>query len=103
VQHVHSWYHCPDYFCPEPYESYPSHLHIDLLERVRGRGFGRGMLERVMDKLRERGSPGVHLGMSVFNTLAFGFYQRLGFRDLIRVGAGTDEVIYMGKSLRNEN
>jgi hypothetical protein len=26
VQHVHSWYHRSDYFCPEPYEKFPSHL-----------------------------------------------------------------------------
>jgi ribosomal protein S18 acetylase RimI-like enzyme len=102
VQQVHSWYHHPDYFCPEPYETYPSHLHIDLLERARGHGSGRRMLEQVMDKLRERGSPGAHLGVSALNTPAFGFYQRLGFRELIRVGSGNDACIYMGKSLRNE-
>jgi ribosomal protein S18 acetylase RimI-like enzyme len=102
LQHVHSWYHHPDYFCPEPYESHPSHLHIDLLERARGRGFGRRMLEQVTDKLRERGSPGAHLGVSGLNTLAFGFYQRLGFRELVRLGSGADRVIYMGKSLQNQ-
>jgi hypothetical protein len=45
------------------------------------------MLEQVM-VLRGRGSPGAHLGVSMLNTSAFGFYQRLGFRELIRVGAG---------------
>jgi len=35
VQHEHHSYHHPDYFCPEPYEAYPSHLHIDLLARAR--------------------------------------------------------------------
>lgn len=99
VQHVHSWYHHPDYFCPEPYEVFPSHLHIDLLERARGRGHGRRMLEAVMNQLRERGSPGAHLGMSELNAPAFGFYQRLGFRELIRMGSGNDRVIYMGKRL----
>ncbi|MCI0744455.1 MAG: GNAT family N-acetyltransferase [Verrucomicrobia subdivision 3 bacterium] len=103
VQHVHFCYHHPDYFCPEPYESYPSHLHIDLLERARGRGFGRRMLERVIDNLRQRGSPGAHLCMSALNTPAFGFYQRLGFRELTRTGSGTDDCIYMGKSLRDQN
>ena len=44
------------------------------------------MMEMVMDKLRQRGSPGAHLGVSMMNTPAFGFYQRLGFRELIRVG-----------------
>lgn len=100
VQNVHSWYHHPDYFTPEPYVQYPSHLHIDLLERAQSRGFGRKMLEQVMDKLRERGAPGAHLGVSMLNTPAFGFYTKLGFRELIRVGEGKDGCIYMGKSLR---
>lgn len=99
AQQVHYGYHHPDYFCPEPYESYPAHLHIDLLERAQGRGYGRRMLEQVMDLLRQRGSPGAHLGVSMLNTPAFGFYQRLGFRELTRVGSGKDGCIYMGKSL----
>ena len=102
VQQVHHGYHHPDYFCPEPYETYPSHLHIDLLARARGRGYGRRMLEQVMGKLRDRGSPGAHLGVSALNPSAFGFYQRLGFRELIRVGSGNDEVIYMGKELEKD-
>lgn len=99
VQQVHHWYHHPDYFCPEPYEAYPSHLHIDLLPRAQGHGHGRRMLERVMNRLRERGSPGAHLGVSVLNTRAIGFYARLGFQDLVRVGAEDDGCIYMAKKL----
>ena len=99
AQQVHSWYHQPDYFMPEPYEAYPSHLHIDLLARAQGRGYGRRMLEQVMERLRERGSPGAHLGVSLVNTPAVGFYERLGFRELIRVGSGQDGCIYLGKSL----
>jgi len=97
VQQVHSWYHEPDYFCPEPYVDYPSHLHIDLLPRAQARGFGRRMLEEVMRRLRERGSPGAHLGVSAVNAAAFEFYKHLGFTDLVRVGTGNSEVIYMGK------
>jgi GNAT superfamily N-acetyltransferase len=99
AQQAHYWYHHPDYFCPEPYEVYPAHLHIDLLGRAQGRGFGRRMMEMVMDSLRQRGSPGAHLGVSMVNTPAIGFYQRLGFQELARVGAGTDGCIYMGKRL----
>jgi ribosomal protein S18 acetylase RimI-like enzyme len=98
-QMVHSWYHSPDYTMPEPYAEYPSHLHIDLLDRAQGRGFGRRMMEMVMDKLRQRGSPGAHLGVSMLNTSAFGFYQKLGFRELLRVGEGKDGCVYMGKQL----
>ena len=97
VQQVHSWYHHPDYYCPEPYDDYPAHLHIDLLERAQGRGFGRRMMEQVTERLRRRGSPGAHLGVSVLNKPAFGFYRRLGFRELIQVGTETDGCIYMGK------
>jgi ribosomal protein S18 acetylase RimI-like enzyme len=97
VQMVHSWYHHPDYFCPEPYSVYPSHLHIDLLPRAQHRGYGRRMLEEVMAKLHKMGSPGAHLGVSLPNVAAFGFYQRLGFSELIRVGSEKDSVIYMGK------
>ena len=101
VQHAHHWYHHPDYFCPEPYEAYPSHLHVDLLPRVQGRGYGRRMLEAVMERLRQRGSPGAHLGVSILNQRAVGFYERLGFRELTRTGDGTDGCIYMGKTLRS--
>jgi len=99
VQQVHQSYHYPDYFCPEPYEAYPSHLHIDLLPRAQGRGYGRRMLEQIMETLARRGSPGAHLGVSTLNSRAFGFYQRLGFRELVRVGSRKDGCIYMGISL----
>lgn len=96
VQHVHHAYHHPDYFCPEPYEQYPSHLHIDLLSRAQGRGYGRAMIERNLDTLRRRGSPGAHLGLSTRNWRAYRFYERLGFRELTRVGPADDGCIYMG-------
>ncbi len=96
VQQVHSWYHNPDFFCPEPYADYPSHLHIDLLPRAQGKGFGRRMLNAVMQKLWERGAPGSHLGVSMLNPRAQTFYARLGFKELARVGEGSNGVIYMG-------
>jgi ribosomal protein S18 acetylase RimI-like enzyme len=102
AQTVYSWYHHPDYTMPEPYDEYPSHLHIDLLERAQGRGFGRRMMEMVMDKLRQRGSPGAHLGVSMINAPAHGFYLKLGFKDLLRVGEGKDGCIYMGKRLKGD-
>lgn len=99
VQRAHHAYHHPDYFCPEPYDAYPSHLHIDLLPRAQGQGFGRRMMEEVEGRLRARGSPGVHLGVSPRNTRALGFYRRLGFTELVRVGPAGDGCVYMGKRL----
>lgn len=98
---VHSWYHRPEYFCPEPYEAWPSHMHIDLLGRAQGRGHGRRMMEAVMERLRERGSPGVHLGVSVLNAPALGFYGRLGFREVARTGTAEDGVVYLARRLRD--
>ena len=45
MQQVHDCYHHPDYFCPEPYADYPSHLHIDLLPHLRGAGHSSGRFQ----------------------------------------------------------
>lgn len=95
LESVYDDYHHPDYFCPEPYGQYPSHLHIDLLERAQGQGYGKRMMQELIDRLRENGSPGVHLGLSSRNERAYGFYRALGFSELVRQG----EVIYMGLRL----
>lgn len=95
VQEAHYLYHHPDYFCPEPYNEYPSHLHIDLLERAQGGGHGRRLIERLLELLRDQGSVGVHLGMSITNDPAYGFYRKLGFKELIR----DEGSIYMGMKL----
>ena len=102
LEQVYHCYHHPDYFCPEPYATYPSHLHIDLLPRAQGRGHGRRMLEQVMILLARRGSPGAHLGVSVLNVPAIGFYKRLGFHEIARVGTERDGCIYMGRTLNCE-
>lgn len=99
VQQVHHLYHHPDIFIPEPYAEFPSHLHIDLLPRVQGHGLGRRMLAQVMDSLRRRGSPGVHLGVSTRNLRAIAFYRHLGFHELVRVGSVDDGCLYLGKRL----
>jgi ribosomal protein S18 acetylase RimI-like enzyme len=99
VQQLHHEYHHPEYFYPEPYDAYPSHLHIDLLPRAQGRGHGRRMIEQVMDLMRGRGSPGVHLGVNRLNTRARAFYDHLGFRELTRTGTDQSGCVYMGKTL----
>lgn len=96
LERIYNAYHRPDYFCPEPYDEYPSHLHIDLLPRAQGRGYGRRMIEQLMKILGRRESPGVHLGVSELNRRARGFYAHLGFRELTHAGSGEDACIYMG-------
>jgi len=98
VESVHDTYHDPDYFCPEPYDDYPSHLHIDLLAHAQGQGHGRKMMEQLLEMLAAQESPGVHLGMSATNERAYGFYQKLGFQELSR----DSDSIYLGLRLNED-
>ena len=96
VQAIHHQYHHPESFCPEPYDAYPAHLHIDLLEHARGLGLGRRLIDRLLDDLRARGVPGVHLGVDEANANGIGFYEHLGFREVAREPGG----LIMGLRLR---
>ena len=76
------------------FPGYPSHLHIDLMEHVRGRVSVVRCSQTLFQRLRAAGSPGVHLGVDAANVGAQRFYRRLGFVELRRVG--TD--LFMGLS-----
>ena len=75
--------------------AYPAHLHINLLERVRGQGLGRALIERLLAVLEERGSRGIHLEVSTDNEQAVAFYGRVGFMELER----SPRSLIMGRSL----
>src|SRR5215469_1181955 len=66
---------------------YPSHLHIDLLPRLQGRGFGRRMIETLFAALRASRSPGVHLHVAPANLRAAAFYQHVGMTEQPADGA----------------
>ena len=80
---------------PELFEDYPAHLHIDLISRAQGHKLGGRMIDTLIDALREKGSPGVHLGMAVTNDRAYHFYVKYGFHELKR----DDDTIYMAMAL----
>ena len=65
---------------------YPSHLHIDLLPRLQGRGIGTRLMTIMIDTLRDLGSPGLHLHVSRDNQKAAGFYRHLGFTEYPATG-----------------
>lgn len=58
---------------------YPAHLHIDILPVCQGHGQGRALIMRFVNRLRELGVPGVHLGVGANNPRAIGFYKHVGF------------------------
>jgi ribosomal protein S18 acetylase RimI-like enzyme len=71
--------HVPTETSADVIERYPAHLHIDLLPRLQGRGFGRRLLETLFAAMRAGGVPAVHLGVGLANQRAIGFYERMGF------------------------
>lgn len=64
---------------PVDLDEFPAHLHIDLLPRARGRGFGRRLVQGWLDRLAEAGIGGVHLGTMAENTGAVAFFATMGF------------------------
>lgn len=76
--------------------AYPAHLHIDFLDRLRGLGFARVLIDDLCDRLAAAGVPGVHLGVSPRNANAIGLYTHLGFTELER----HEHVIWMGRPVR---
>lgn len=75
VQMVHRPMTAPD----EVVRDHPSHLHIDLLPRWQGGGWGRRLIDELITRLVARGSTGVFLGVDPRNEPAIGFYRHLGF------------------------
>jgi ribosomal protein S18 acetylase RimI-like enzyme len=60
---------------------YPSHLHINLLPRLQGRGLGQAMIDAWLARIAAAGSRGVHLGVSPANHRALRFYRAYGLEE----------------------
>jgi GNAT superfamily N-acetyltransferase len=63
-------------------QPFPAHLHIDMLPRLQGRGFGRRLIDRWLGLIGGMGAPGVHLGVGWANERAVRFYRAYGFDQL---------------------
>lgn len=73
--------HHPPRTPPALLARFPSHLHINLLPRLRGRGLGRALMRRWLHAVRARGSTGAHLAVGTANARAIGFYAACGFQE----------------------
>ena len=58
---------------------WPSHLHMNLMPEVRGRGLGGALIEAWFERLKTVGSPGCHLSVVQENRRALGFFSAMGF------------------------
>lgn len=80
--------------------AYPAHLHIDLLDRARGKGYGRELVDWLCGELATRGVPGIHLGVGSDNDNAIAFYRHLGFSAAIDdVDTDDTESLWMTRPL----
>jgi ribosomal protein S18 acetylase RimI-like enzyme len=84
--------HTPLPMAKEIVDEHPAHLHIDMLPRLQGRGVGRRLLDHLFAGLRAAGADRVHLGVSPLNTNAIGFYERIGFVELV------PDLVILGRS-----
>jgi ribosomal protein S18 acetylase RimI-like enzyme len=62
---------------------------------LQGKGYGRQIMERAEQLLRERGCPKINLQIRATNRRVIEFYERLGF--------AVDDVVSMGKRLVVDN
>jgi len=60
----------------------PAHMHVNLLPEVQRRGWGRRLIGRAVEHLREQQIDAVWLGMDERNTAARKFYERIGFQEI---------------------
>jgi ribosomal protein S18 acetylase RimI-like enzyme len=60
---------------------YPSHLHINLLPHLQGRGLGQVMIDAWLARIAAAGSRGLHLGVSPVNHRAIRFYRAYGLEE----------------------
>ena len=91
--------HHPDRTAEEIVEPYPSHLHINLLPRLRGRGIGRRLMARWLETVRDMGSRGAHLAVGPANRRAVRFYRTCGFHELERPPSPSPAPIWFGVGL----
>ena len=97
IYRIHHPHPAPD----EIVEGYPSQLHINLLPRLRGRGFGRRLMDRWLLTIQEMGSHGAHLAVGAANLRAIRFYRAFGFQELHPPSPASSDPVWFGITLSN--
>lgn len=66
----------------DSFDSYPAHLHINILPIAKGKGMGRKLMTEFMKELSKKNVIGLHLEVGKTNTNAIQFYRHIGFNML---------------------
>jgi len=91
--------HHPDCTAEEIVGPYPSHLHINLLLRLRGQGVGQRLMMQWLATVRDMGSRGAHLAVGAANRRAIRFYRACGFHELERPSRPESAVVWFAIDL----
>ena len=63
-----------------PYiKDYPSHLHVDILPVIQGKGVGNMLMNCLCKELKSQNVSGLHLSVGFTNPGAIKFYQKMDF------------------------
>lgn len=76
--------------------TYPAHIHMNLLPRLRGQRVGSRLLDMWIEQARSAGVRGIHLGASASNEGGIAFWTRSGFVPQHR----TSGALWFGMDLR---
>jgi GNAT superfamily N-acetyltransferase len=72
------------YIPPACTNTYPAHLHINVLPIGQGKGIAKKMMDMFIKALQSLSVPGLHLDVSVLNPRAIRFYRSYGFDEIDR-------------------
>lgn len=76
-------------------EQYPAHIHMNLLERLRGQRVGSQLLQMWIEQARKAGVAGIHLGASASNSGGIAFWTKSGFMPV----ETNDRTVWFGMTL----
>ena len=74
--------------------SYPAHLHINLLPRLREQGFGQALVDRWRNAVAALGATGAHLVVGTRNERAVRFYRAYGFHEVERPNGPPHTIVF---------
>jgi GNAT superfamily N-acetyltransferase len=90
--------HHPERAPRDVVDTYPAHLHLNLLPRVQGQGVGSMLLQAWLELASKHGATAVHVAVNRANLRALRFWRQNSFKDLNPEGPTGGRTVWMGRS-----
>ncbi len=90
--------HHPERAPRDVVDTYPAHLHLNLLPRVQGQGVGSMLLQAWLELASKHGATAVHVAVNRANLRALRFWRQNSFKDLHPEGRTGTQTVWMGQS-----